>query len=357
MFENHRVFTPARSIAANLLPGSFSLVMATGILSIGTELVGLAGLSAALFGATVAFYLGLLVLLATRIALFPGRVLADLSNPALMFTAFCFVAASGVLGERAAMVGEWRPAVWLWAVTSLSWLFLIYYLFGSLVFRNDRPLHEVVDGGWLLAVVGTQSVAILTLATFGHDPIAPDLALLISFCTWTLGVVMYALIIGFIFLRLIFNRTRPQEISTPYWINMGAVAISTVAAASLLANVTPLSFLSRAADVVYAGVLALWAWGTWWIPLLIVMGVWKHVIHHERLHYEPAVWSIVFPLGMYSVATLRVEQLTGLQALLALAHDFLWLALLAWAGALIGMLLAWRGGKGQGMFALRRTRT
>ena len=48
----------------------------------------------------------------------------------------------------------------------------------------------------------------------------------------------------------------------------------------------------------------LWAFGTWWIPLLIVLGLWRHVRRHWPLSYEPTLWSVVFPLGMYSVATL-----------------------------------------------------
>src|SRR5689334_6303609 len=47
-----------------------------------------------------------------------------------------------------------------------------------------------------------------------------------------------------------------------------------------------------------------WAFGTWWIPLLVVLGLWRHVRQHGPLSYEPTLWSVVFPLGMYSVATL-----------------------------------------------------
>lgn len=44
--------------------------------------------------------------------------------------------------------------------------------------------------------------------------------------------------------------------------------------------------------------LLLWAWATWWIPLLVIFGVWRHLVHCQPLRYHPMYWSLVFPLGM-----------------------------------------------------------
>ena len=80
-------------------------------------------------------------------------------------------------------------------------------------------------------------------------------------------------------------------------------------------------------SVELAGVLA---FGTWWIPLLIVLGLWRHVRHHWPLSYEPPLWSVVFPLGMYSVATLAYGQAAHLPFMPPLAHVMLWVAVAAW---------------------------
>jgi tellurite resistance protein TehA-like permease len=45
--------------------------------------------------------------------------------------------------------------------------------------------------------------------------------------------------------------------------------------------------------------LMVWAWGTWWIPLLAMFGVWKHVVRRVPLAYTPMLWGLVFPLAMY----------------------------------------------------------
>ena len=46
----------------------------------------------------------------------------------------------------------------------------------------------------------------------------------------------------------------------------------------------------------------LWAFGTWLVLLLIILGIWRHVRYRVPLAYEPGMWSIVFPVRMYGVA-------------------------------------------------------
>jgi hypothetical protein len=53
--------------------------------------------------------------------------------------------------------------------------------------------------------------------------------------------------------------------------------------------------------------LILWAWAAWWIPLLILFGIWEHGICRVPLTYSPMPWGIVFPLGMFTVASLRLS--------------------------------------------------
>jgi tellurite resistance protein TehA-like permease len=84
---------------------------------------------------------------------------------------------------------------------------------------------------------------------------------------------------------------------------------------------------------------ALWAFGTWWIPLLVVLGFWRHIRHHWPLRYEPALWSVVFPLGMYSVATLTFGQVAHLAFMEPLSRFMLWVAVAAWV-AVAGAFLA-----------------
>src|ERR1019366_6935113 len=94
---------------------------------------------------------------------------------------------------------------------------------------------------------------------------------------------------------------RPQGRSLPR-LFMGATAISVLAGALLLR--LPPAPLGAAVHGVVAGLsVVLWAFGTWLIPLLLVLGAWRHLLRHVSLAYEPGMWSIVFPVGMYGVAS------------------------------------------------------
>jgi tellurite resistance protein TehA-like permease len=91
---------------------------------------------------------------------------------------------------------------------------------------------------------------------------------------------------------------------------------------------------------------ALWSFGTWWIPLLVVLGFWRHIRHHWPLTYEPALWSVVFPLGMYSVATLTFGQVAHLAFMAPLSRFMLWAAVAAWVAVAAAFVVRIRGASG-----------
>ena len=62
----------------------------------------------------------------------------------------------------------------------------------------------------------------------------------------------------------------------PYWINMGAVAISTLAGALLAACRKTRRCSRRMRPFVLGLTVMFWATATWWIPMLLVLGVWRH---------------------------------------------------------------------------------
>jgi tellurite resistance protein TehA-like permease len=82
----------------------------------------------------------------------------------------------------------------------------------------------------------------------------------------------------------------------------------------------------------------LWTWATWWIPLLVIIGIWKHGYNKIPLVYEPMQWSIVFPLGMYAVATNNLALSAEFKPLYYLSSAMMWVALVAWIALMLFLL-------------------
>jgi tellurite resistance protein TehA-like permease len=103
----------------------------------------------------------------------------------------------------------------------------------------------------------------------------------------------------------------------------------------------PPGALTAATHAVVAGSsVMLWAFGTWLVPLLVILGIWRHVRHRVPLGYEPGMWSMVFPIGMYGVASRELGTALRVPWLVTLGRDEAWLALAAWAAVALAMALA-----------------
>jgi len=86
--------------------GSFTVIMATGIVSAALRDAGRPHLSAVLLAIAAAGFVVLASASAVRSAAFPAEARRGLACPASAFTSFAFVAACGVLGERLATDGH-----------------------------------------------------------------------------------------------------------------------------------------------------------------------------------------------------------------------------------------------------------
>jgi tellurite resistance protein TehA-like permease len=327
----------ARLPLAQLHPGNFAFVMASGILSIAFGQLGDAWVSDGLFVVALCSWLILLGLSTLRVFRHPGAVRADLLNPAMVFGFFTLVASSNIVGQLllARALVPWAIACWVLAF--VAWCLLLYLAFSVLTFLSHEHNVNIIHGGWLIAIVGTQSLVILGAGLVSHLGTWGIYMQVEIHMLWGLGLMFYGIFVTLFCYRIFFLSLKPDDVGPLLWVVMGAAAITTNAGTQLIAIPSPLPFLAAQRPFVDGVSMMMWAWATWWIPLLLLFGAWKHVVNRRALRYEPIMWSFVFPLGMYAVASLRLGLAADFAPLQWISQLMVWFASAAWVVVAVGL--------------------
>lgn len=327
-----------REVVRTLNPGYFALVMATGIVSVAMDEHGQDALSLALLWLGCVAFAALIVLTGWRATAFRRELAADARDPRRAFLLFTFVAATNVLGTRLVIDDHRTTALVLLVIGWLAWLLLGYLVpWTSVLGHARRPTLRDANGSWFIWVVASQSVAVLAAAL---EPSVHEgrrwLALLAVF-SWSVGLFLYAATGMFVAARLMLYPLRPHDLTPPYWVAMGASAITVVAGAKIV-QMADAPTVAATRGLAIGTSVVFWAFGSWLIPPLVAAGVWRHIAHRIPLRYEPTLWSVVFPLGMYGVAGHYLGQADHLPIVKAIGADEGWVALAAWLATFAAML-------------------
>jgi hypothetical protein len=295
---------------AGLPPAAGAVVTATGILSVGLELLGHSAAS------VVALVLAGVVWLDLA-ADFGVRLVRDRSGwTALARTppALTAVAATCVLGTRLALLGWHAAAGVLLALAAVVRPVLLY----AVMRHWKRPM----PGAAFLVCVATQGLAVLaaTLASAGGGDWLGRAALAL-FC---LGLLLHLEALA---------RFDPRQVrlgAGDQWIAAGALASSAPAGAELVAS-------------------GLWSPGvhtvlrtTTLVLLALDLATYALLLAAElvrpRPRYDVRRWSTVFPLGMSAVAALSTATAAHVAGLRPVGQVLLWGAVAPWlltAGGLV----------------------
>lgn len=340
-----RAFGALSRVVRELDPSVFAFVMATGIVSVGLRELAAGILADALLVVAALGYVALWVASGWRLLRFRRRVLADLADPA-GFSLLTVVAASNVLSS--AVVTMSRPvALVLFVVGLVLWVLLGYGVPLVWITSTRRRFRlDQVNGKWFHWVVGTQSVAVAAASLASSGPGA--VFMVAGLVCWAVGLMLYVLIAALVLERLLVRPVEPAGLIPAYWIFMGAAAITVLAGLRLLRLPQPLM-----PPALLAGVsTVLLSFATWWVPLLVALGVWRHLVRRVRLAYTTGLWSLVFPVGMYGVSSHELGQAVQLRWLATLGGVVSWTAAAVWTAVFVAMIVtvrAWaRSAMGRG---------
>lgn len=306
--------------------------MATGIVAISCHLEEIPVAPEALGVLNWIAFCALAVLTLIRIARFRGPLMRDLSDsvrgPGFLTTA----AGASVLGVQTLLI-ERLPAVSfaLWLLAALLWALILYAFLVAVAVRNGGPPAPAINGGWLLATVATDSIVVLGGALFAAPAAAPPPALQFALPAMFLASLMlYGMIITLIFQRVSFFPLAPQDFGPLYWIDSGAASISALAGSTLILRTADWPALAIYLPFLRGVTLFVWAAASFWIPFLVAMTAWRYGVRRDRFRYEPGLWGMVFPIGMYAAATFTFARANGLPFLHPLARGFAFAGLAAW---------------------------
>ena len=302
--------------------------MATGILSVAARshhYHGLSDVIGMLATVGLAVLVGLVLVVAAR-----RRLRWDFADPDVTLRLFTFVAACAVLDSR--LVGHPAVVRALGAVALASWSVLAVATIRNMAARSWLELRGRAHGAWELGSVGTSGLAVVAARVTAHS--GDHRWLLIAVPAWVLALGGYGLLTGLILWRTIAERSSGDGFEPDDWILMGAMAIATLAGDGI----------SRSAPDWLAGparavTVTTWVLASLWIPPLIYFVLHRVHLRPNILRFAGVWWALVFPLGMYSVATAATAALLDAPALRTVSLVFFWNALTAWLIVAIAGLL------------------
>jgi hypothetical protein len=195
---------------------------------------------------------GLVVLgaaLVMRLLYYRPSVAADIRVPDRVFGFFTITVGLDVLGVRLMLAGHPLAT----AIMASIWLLLTR--------ARDSVLGRI-DGSWLLWIVATQSLSIAAATLLPAWPSQSGLLAPVAAGLWSVGVLIYLMLVTLILLRWLTIPMTPATLGPPYWILMGATAISVLAGARYLTLPADIPAVRATASFVEGFTYALWVFGT-----------------------------------------------------------------------------------------------
>lgn len=243
-----------------------------------------------------------------------------------------------MVGTRLATDGHFGLAFGLLVIGWVAWMVLGYVVpWTAVLGQAARPVLQSANGTWFIWVVASQSVAVLAAALQPEISAGRSELALLAVFSWSVGIFLYGAAGIFVAVRMLLYPLLPADLTPPYWVAMGATAITVVAGARIV-EMADAPMVAATRGLIAGASVFFWAFGTWLIPPLIAAGIWRHWVHRIPLRYDATLWSVVFPLGMYGVGGHYLGQADQLPIVERIGYVEGWIALAVWALVFVAML-------------------
>lgn len=219
-----------------------------------------------------------------------------------------------------------------------------------MMFTRQEHAIDQMTAVWLLPVVAAEVAAVTggLIAPHLADPNAALSVLVVSYGLWALSVPLAMSILVILVLRMAIHKLPHAGMAASSWLSLGPIGTGALGML-VLGQAAPAIFTAAglgqygdaARGIGLIGGLLLWAYGLWWAAMAVLITL-RYL--RQGLPFNLGWWGYTFPLGVFSVATLKLGTLLPIPAFnlfgMALVAALLVLWLIVGARTVRG---AWRG--------------
>lgn len=343
-------------IVRQFTPNWFAVTMGTGVLAVALAQTPLRPLGEALWLVNIVLFCVFSGLYLTRWALFPREARRIFDHPVMSMFFGCapmglativngfLIFGPDLMGPRAIAIAEalWRIDVLLAIACGLVIPLLMFT-------RQDHGI-ERMTAVWLLPIVPAEVAAASGGLLIPHlaDPAVRLDVLVTSYVLWALSVPLALSILTVLVLRMALHKLPEAGMATTSWLALGPIGTGALALL-VLGDAAP-SVLNRGDLAALAGVfrgasllggLLLWGYGLWWLMMAALITVRQLRV---GLPFNMGWWAYTFPLGVITLATLKLAHLLPIHALMAMGQLLIAILAVVWVIVAVRTLRgAWSG--------------
>ena len=235
---------------------------------------------------------------------------------------------------------------WLDVAMSLACGVLIPYM----MFTRQEHSIDQMTAVWLLPVVAAEVAAASggLLAPHLADAHAQLVVLTTSYVLWAFSLPVAFSILTILLLRMALHKLPHENMAASSWLALGPIGTGALGMLLLGAD-APAIFAANglpgigeiAAGVGLVAGITLWGFGLWWMLMALLITA-RYL--RDGIPFNLGWWGFTFPLGVYSLATLKLASTLNLGFFSVV--DCVLVALLAVMWLIVGKRTvqgAWRG--------------
>ena len=350
-----------REVIRQFTPNWFAVTMGTGVLALAlaqlpVAIPGLHAIAEALWLFNIVLFLLFTAIYAARWVMFfdEARRIFGHSTVSMFFGTIPMGLATIINGFLVFGVPRWGDGVihlaemlwWLDVAMSLACGVLIPYM----MFTRQEHSIDQMTAVWLLPVVAAEVAAASggLLAPHLADAHSQLVMLVTSYVLWAFSLPVAFSILTILLLRMALHKLPHENMAASSWLALGPIGTGALGML-VLGGDAPLIFAANglpsvgevAAGLGLVAGITLWGFGLWWMLMAVLITV-RYL--RDGIPFNLGWWGFTFPLGVYSLATLKLASTLNL-TFFSVAGCVL-VALLALMWLIVGkrtVLGAWRG--------------